>query len=83
MLFVINSCRCAKLSFAQLLELRQQQGLDYFGVQKATGAGALCKHCRPWLKQAFETGISSFTEDSTTLRNGEILLHHFHPNSGD
>lgn len=81
--FKINGCVCARMSFAALLELCEQQHLDLAALKQQTGAGTHCKHCRPWLEKAFSTKCVSFAEDSSTLRNGEILLQHFHPNEPD
>ena len=83
MQFEINGCRCARMSFADLLERCEQEHLDLPSLKQQTGAGTHCKHCRPWLDKAILTKTSSFTEDSNTLRNGAILLHHFHPDAAD
>lgn len=77
--FVIDGCRCTGLSFARLLELGRSQQLDLPALQQMTRAGRLCKHCRPWLLQAWHSGCDQFEEDSSTLPNGEVLIRHFCP----
>ncbi len=81
--FVINGCRCARISFVDLIALCEREHLDLPTLKQRTGAGTLCKHCRPWLEQAVLNKTNSFTEDSATLRNGNVLLHHFHPDRSD
>lgn len=80
--FVIDACRCTGLGFDTLLEISRREQLDVAAVQQATCAGRLCKHCRPWLLRALQTGICRFEEDSSTLRNGDVLLQHFCPHTG-
>lgn len=75
--FLIDRCRCSGLSFAELLELARCEHLDLPAVQARTGAGRLCKHCRPWLQRVLDSGTCAFEEDSDTLRNGAVLFCHF------
>lgn len=77
--FVIDGCRCTGLSFENLLKISRREHLDQAALQQATSAGRLCKHCRPWLLRAMQTGVCRFEEDSSTVRNGAVLLQHFQP----
>lgn len=67
------------MSFAELVDLAAREGVDWTTLGRCSGAGRLCKHCRPWLQQALAGGPLLYQVDSDLLRNGDVLYHHFCP----
>ena len=58
----IDRCVCTEQSFAALLELARERGLDLAELAALTGASDRCTRCRPYLRRALRTGETVFHE---------------------
>ena len=58
---MVTHCICARRSFADVLLLAQRSGwCSVDEVERATGCGARCGLCRPYLAASLETGQTRF-----------------------
>jgi len=58
---VVTHCICARQSFADVLVLARRAGwTDVTDVERATGCGARCGLCRPYLEATLQTGETQF-----------------------
>jgi bacterioferritin-associated ferredoxin len=55
-------CVCRRTSFASLLPLSRSHGWDLDALVAATGCGAQCGLCRPYLQRMLATGETEFRE---------------------
>ena len=58
----VSHCLCLGRSFDDLLKQARRDGLDLDQLMHQTGAGQGCGLCRPYLRQALQTGQTVFTE---------------------
>ena len=59
---LITMCVCRQMPFAHVLPLARAGGLDLEGIARATGCGAGCGLCRPYLRRMLVTGDTEFRE---------------------
>lgn len=58
---LVTHCICAKQSFAAVLtEARRSGWTSVDEIETATGCGARCRLCRPYLDSALSTGQTQF-----------------------
>ncbi len=58
---MVTHCICARRSFADVLLLAQRSGWGTLDeVERATGCGARCGLCRPYLQATLDTGQTRF-----------------------
>jgi len=58
----VDRCICRQRPFEELLSLARAHGLDLEGLSAATGCGAQCGLCRPYLRRMLATGETVFHE---------------------
>jgi bacterioferritin-associated ferredoxin len=58
----VDRCICRDRLFADLLPEARVQGWDLAALMAATGCGAQCGLCRPYLRRMLETGETVFHE---------------------
>jgi bacterioferritin-associated ferredoxin len=67
---IIDRCVCKQVLFADLLPQAQARGWDLTGLIDATGCGAQCGLCRPYLRVMLRDNVTVFhallTADSRT-----------------
>jgi bacterioferritin-associated ferredoxin len=56
----IDRCVCKQTLFARLLPLARTNGWDVSAIGVATGCGAQCGLCRPYLREMLMTGATVF-----------------------
>jgi bacterioferritin-associated ferredoxin len=59
---LITMCVCRQMPFARILPLARAGGWDLEGIARATGCGAGCGLCRPYLRRMLATGETEFHE---------------------
>ena len=59
---VVSMCVCRRVPFADLLPLARAGGWGLAGLMSATGCGAQCGLCRPYLRRMLATGETEFHE---------------------
>jgi bacterioferritin-associated ferredoxin len=59
---LITMCVCRQMPFARLLPLARAGGWDLADIALATGCGAGCGLCRPYLRRMLATGETEFHE---------------------
>ncbi len=59
---LVNRCECVGRTFAQLKAYE-----SFEQAQQATGCGAECEGCVPYLKLMFQTGETAFAIDDPRL----------------
>jgi bacterioferritin-associated ferredoxin len=59
---LITLCVCRQMPFARLLPLARAGGWDLEAIARATGCGAGCGLCRPYLRRMLATGETEFHE---------------------
>ncbi len=59
---IINHCECKGRTFAQLKEFD-----NFYAAMGATGCGAECGNCIPFIKLMFATGETEFRADDPRL----------------
>ena len=58
---MVTHCICARQSFADVLRLARRAGwCTTDEVEQATGCGARCGRCRPYLQATLATGETCF-----------------------
>ena len=58
---MVTHCICARQSFAEVLVLARRAGWRTADeVEQATGCGARCGRCRPYLQATLATGETCF-----------------------
>jgi len=55
-------CVCRGMAFGRLLPLARRERWDLDALVAATGCGARCGLCRPYLARMLETGETVFRE---------------------
>jgi bacterioferritin-associated ferredoxin len=55
-------CVCRRVPFASLLPLARAEGWELDELAAATGCGAGCGLCRPYLRRMLATGETEFRE---------------------
>jgi bacterioferritin-associated ferredoxin len=55
-------CVCRRIPFSHLLPLALSKGWDLEELVSATGCGAGCGLCRPYLRRMLATGETEFHE---------------------
>lgn len=65
---LISMCVCRRTPFADLLPLARANGWDLEALVSATGCGAQCGLCRPYLRRMLATGETEFHEILTEER---------------
>lgn len=60
--FCVHSCICQRQPFSRLLAMAQQSGWDLEALMAATGCGAQCGLCAPYLARMLATGETEFHE---------------------
>jgi bacterioferritin-associated ferredoxin len=63
-------CVCRRTSFASLLPLAKTHAWDLDALVAATGCGAQCGLCRPYLRRMLATGETEFREILTDDAGG-------------
>mgnify|MGYP006301693579 CR=1 FL=1 len=58
----ITRCICVNRTLEDLLEQAQAENLNVDQLMQESGAGNGCRLCRPYLKQAIETGQTEFDQ---------------------
>jgi bacterioferritin-associated ferredoxin len=58
----VDRCICRSRLFADLLPEARIRGWDLAALMAATGCGAQCGLCRPYLRRMLETGETVFHE---------------------
>lgn len=59
---VVTLCVCRRVPFARLLPLARAEGWGLDQLISATGCGASCGLCRPYLRRMLATGETEFHE---------------------
>ena len=59
---VVTLCVCRRVPFARLLPLARAEGWGLDELISATGCGASCGLCRPYLRRMLATGETEFHE---------------------
>jgi bacterioferritin-associated ferredoxin len=59
---LVATCLCRRVSFASLLPLARAAGWELDELVAATGCGAGCGLCRPYLRRMLATGETEFHE---------------------
>ena len=59
---LITMCVCRQMPFARILPLARAGGWDLDAIAQATGCGAGCGLCRPYLRRMLATGETEFHE---------------------
>ena len=59
---LVSTCLCRRVSFASLLPLARAAGWGLDELVAATGCGAGCGLCRPYLRRMLATGETEFRE---------------------
>lgn len=57
---MVDRCVCHDVSFAALLRLHAEQGLDLEALKARTGCCTGCGTCEPYVRLALRTGDVSF-----------------------
>ncbi len=58
----VSMCICRGVPFGELLPRARAAGWDLEALMAATGCGAQCGLCRPYLRRMLATGETSFHE---------------------
>ena len=58
----VSMCVCRGVPFGELLPRARAAGWDLEALMAATGCGAQCGLCRPYLRRMLATGETSFHE---------------------
>lgn len=58
----ITMCVCRETPFARLLPLARERQWDLDALMRATGCGAGCGLCRPYLRRMLATGQTEFDQ---------------------
>lgn len=66
---VVTMCVCRRVPFTQLLPLARAEGWGLVELMAATGCGATCGLCRPYLRRMLATGETEFHQ--LLYENGE------------
>jgi bacterioferritin-associated ferredoxin len=67
---LVTMCVCRQVPFARLLPMARAGGWDVDGIARATGCGAGCGLCRPYLRRMLATGETEFRELLTESGDG-------------
>lgn len=59
-MIVIDRCVCKQTLFAELLPRVRTHGWDLVALMAATGCGAQCGLCRPYLQAMLRDGLTVF-----------------------
>lgn len=59
---LVSRCICRNVPFADLLPRARAQNWDLLALMQATGCGAQCGLCRPYLQRMLRTGETVFYE---------------------
>lgn len=59
---LVTMCVCRRVPFASLLPLARAEGWGLHELAAATGCGAGCGLCRPYLRRMLATGETEFRE---------------------
>jgi bacterioferritin-associated ferredoxin len=59
---LVAMCVCRRVPFATLLPLARAEGWGLDELAAATGCGAACGLCRPYLRRMLATGETEFRE---------------------
>ena len=59
---LVSRCICRNVPFAELLPRARAQNWDLLALMQATGCGAQCGLCRPYLQRMLRTGETVFYE---------------------
>ena len=59
---LVATCLCRRVPFASLLPLAREAGWGLDDLVAATGCGAGCGLCRPYLRRMLATGETEFRE---------------------
>ena len=59
---VVSMCVCRRTPFEELLPLARRKGWNLAALADATGCGAQCGLCRPYLERMLATGETVFFE---------------------
>jgi bacterioferritin-associated ferredoxin len=59
---LVSRCICRNVAFAELLPRARAQSWDLLALMQATGCGAQCGLCRPYLRRMLRTGETDFHE---------------------
>ena len=57
---LVDRCICRNLPFGELLPRARAGGWTLQDLMSATGAGAQCGLCRPYLRRMLRTGETTF-----------------------
>ena len=57
---LIDRCVCKQVMFAELLPQARMRRWDLAGLITATGCGAQCGLCRPYLRAMLRDGVTTF-----------------------
>ena len=55
----VERCECHQVSFAELLRLSREEGLDLEGLMERTGCCTGCTMCEPYVRLTLRTGETS------------------------
>ncbi|MEL7089590.1 MAG: (2Fe-2S)-binding protein [Planctomycetota bacterium] len=58
----IDRCICTQRTFCDLMDTARAEGLSLPQLVEQTGASACCTMCGPYLRRAYRTGQTVFTE---------------------
>jgi bacterioferritin-associated ferredoxin len=59
---LVDRCICRSTPFAELLPRARANNWDLMALMQATGCGAQCGLCRPYLRRMLRTGETVFHE---------------------
>jgi len=59
---LVTMCVCRRMPFARLLPVARARGWGLDEIARATGCGAGCGLCRPYLRRMLATGETEFHE---------------------
>ena len=66
----VSMCVCRRMPFERLLPLARAGGWGLDEIARATGCGAGCGLCRPYLRRMLATGETEFHELLVEDRDG-------------
>ena len=67
---LVTMCVCRRMPFVEVLPLARAGGWGREEIARATGCGAGCGLCRPYLRRMLATGETEFRELLVEDRDG-------------
>lgn len=67
----VDRCVCSGRTFAEIKRVRDEGGLDFDALRRATGCCEGCALCEPYIRAMLSTGRTRFTLHETAPRPPE------------